>query len=90
MPKENKPIDWAGIERDFRAGVMSVREIAKWYGVSHTGINKKAKAEGWAREQKAPHIERPKAISGDVIPPAASTAKPEELPDRAQIGRAHV
>lgn len=84
MTKENKPIDWAGIERDYRAGVMSVREIAKWYGVSHTAINKKAKAEGWERSQKPPHIERPKALSGDVIPPAASTAKPEELPDRAR------
>lgn len=84
MPKENKPIDWAGIERDFRAGVMSVREIAKWYGVSHTAINKKAKAEGWEREQRPPHIERPKAISGEVILPAANAVKPEDLPDRAR------
>lgn len=85
MPKENKPIDWAGIERDYLAGVMSVREIAKWYGVSHTAINKKAKIEGWVRAQKPPHVERPKALKGEVIPPPPkSDAKPEELTDRAR------
>lgn len=84
MRKKTKAIDWKAIERDYRAGVMSVREIAKWYGLSDTAIHKKAKAEGWERVQQPPHIERPRAISGEVIPPAASTAKPEELPDRAK------
>lgn len=83
MPKENQPIDWAGIERDYRAGVMSVREIAKWYGVSHTAINKRARAEGWSRERKPPHVERTKALTGELITPATAL-KPEELPDRAR------
>jgi transposase len=84
MTKENKPIDWAAIERDFREGVMSVREIAKWHGVSHTAINKKAKAEGWERKQEPPHIERPRALSGEVIAPRPATVTPEELPERAR------
>lgn len=83
MRKKSKAIDWKAIERDYRAGVMSVREIAKWYGLSDTAIHKKAKADGWERVQQPPHIDRSKAISGEVIPPA-STAKPEELPDRAK------
>lgn len=84
MAKENKPIDWAGIERDYRTGVMSVREIAKWYGLSHTAINKKAKADGWERKQKPPHVERQKVLTGEVIAPTSSTLTAEQLPDRAR------
>ncbi|CDM56275.1 MULTISPECIES: hypothetical protein [Rhizobium] len=62
MAKENKPIDWAGIEKDYRAGAMSVRDIARWYGVSHTGINKKAKADGWVRDAKPKHIDRSEPV----------------------------
>lgn len=85
MAKENQPIDWAAIERDYRAGVMSVREIAKWFGVSHTAINKKAKADGWVREREPPHVDRKaKPVGGEILPPATVALKPEELPDRAR------
>ncbi len=86
MRKKTKAIDWKSIERDYRAGVMSVREIAKWYGLSDTAIHKKAKADGWTRAQEPPHVDRPKALVGEVIPPVspASQAKLEELPDRAR------
>jgi hypothetical protein len=42
--------DWERIEADYRAGVLSVREIAASQGISHTAIQKKAKAEGWERD----------------------------------------
>lgn len=45
--------DWESIERDYRAGVLSVREIASKHGPSHTAINKKAKQSGWERDLKA-------------------------------------
>jgi|SRR5450830_317317 len=45
--------DWERIEQLFRAGLLSVREIASASGVSHTAINKRAKAEGWERDLKA-------------------------------------
>lgn len=45
--------DWERIEQLFRAGLLSVREIASACGVSHTAINKRAKAEGWERDLKA-------------------------------------
>lgn len=84
MAKENKPIDWDGIERDYRAGVMSVREIAKWYGVSHTAINKRAKAEGWVREAQPKHFDR-KALVGEIVSvQPAGDFKPEQLTDRAR------
>lgn len=42
--------DWEAIERDYRAGVLSVREIARQHAVSHQAINKRAKAQGWSRD----------------------------------------
>ncbi len=50
----SKPVvDWEAIERDYRAGSLSIREIAGRYGCSHTAIGKRATAEGWARDLKA-------------------------------------
>lgn len=46
-------IDWEAIERDYRAGIMSVRAIGKAHGVSHTAIQNKADAEGWVRDLAA-------------------------------------
>lgn len=48
-----KQSDWEAIERAYRAGVLSVREIASAHEVSHTAINKRAKREGWDRDLKA-------------------------------------
>ena len=45
-----KQPDWERIEQLFRAGLLSVREIASACGVSHTAINKRSKAEGWDRD----------------------------------------
>lgn len=52
MP-ERKVVDWEAVEREYRAGQLSVREIGRQFGVSHVGINKKAKAEGWSRDLAA-------------------------------------
>lgn len=45
--------DWERIEQLYRAGLLSVREIAVSCAISHTAINKRAKAEGWERDLKA-------------------------------------
>lgn len=44
--------DWEAVERDYRAGLLSVREIGLAHGVSHTAINKRAKKHGWDRDLK--------------------------------------
>jgi hypothetical protein len=45
--------DWERIEADYRAGVLSVREIASAHGVSHTAINKRSSKDGWERDLSA-------------------------------------
>lgn len=51
MAQTEKPApDWERIEADYRAGLLSVREIAASQGISHTAIQKRAKAEGWERD----------------------------------------
>lgn len=47
---ERRAIDWEAIEREYRAGQLSVSEIGRQYGVSHTAINKRAKKENWHRD----------------------------------------
>lgn len=42
--------DWERIEVDFRAGVMSLREIAAPYKVTEGAIRKRAKRDGWDRD----------------------------------------
>lgn len=42
--------DWEAIEREYRAGQLSVSEIGRQHGVSHTAINKRAKKHEWKRD----------------------------------------
>lgn len=45
--------DWEAIESAYRAGVMSLREIASQHGISDTAIRKRAKKDGWSRDLAA-------------------------------------
>jgi hypothetical protein len=45
--------DWESVEREYRAGQLSVREIGRLHGVSHTAIAKCARKEGWTRDLAA-------------------------------------
>lgn len=47
---ERKAPDWERIEADYRAGVLSLREIAGSHGSSPAGILKRAKRDGWERD----------------------------------------
>ena len=57
MSEEATPVkltvDWEAVERDYRAGVLSIREIGRLNGVSEGAIRKKAKGEGWQRDLTA-------------------------------------
>ena len=41
--------DWEAVEREYRAGQLSIREIGRQHGVTEGAIRKKAKEHGWAR-----------------------------------------
>lgn len=43
-------VDWEAIEREYRAGQLSVREIGRQHSIPESTIRKKAKAEGWSRD----------------------------------------
>ena len=43
-------VDWEAVEREYRAGVKTLRQIGDEYGCSHTAIKKRADAEQWGRD----------------------------------------
>lgn len=45
MMEAKQKTDWESIERSFRAGVLSIREIAKQHAVTEGAIRKKAKGD---------------------------------------------
>lgn len=69
MTEPRAPIDWEAVEREYRAGVVSVREIARKFEVSDTAIHKRAKAEGWERAlaSKVREAVREKLVRSDSL-----------------------
>lgn len=69
-----KQIDWELVEREYRAGKLSIREIARVAGCAESMIRKKAKAEGWYRDLSAKIDEqvRNKLVRSEVRTPAAT------------------
>lgn len=52
--KNKRPaVDWEAVEREYRAGFRSLRDIANEFGCTEGAIRKKAKAEGWERDLSA-------------------------------------
>lgn len=52
MAQEKKAPDWERIEVDYRAGLLSVREIASAHGITEGAIRKRAKRDDWVRDLK--------------------------------------
>jgi len=50
MAGHREKIDWEAIERDYRLGQLSVREIARRYVIEASTITRKAKKESWVRD----------------------------------------
>lgn len=46
-------IDWIAVERDYRAGVMSLREMGVAHSVSEGAIRKRAKRDDWTKDLNA-------------------------------------
>jgi hypothetical protein len=50
---EKKVIDWKIVEREYRAGIKTLRQISEECGVSHVAIQKRANKEEWSRDLQA-------------------------------------
>lgn len=89
-----KSIDWEAVERDYRAGVLSLREIGKMQEVSEGMIRKKAKAESWERDLTERVNEK---VRNELVRDSVRTADPrteKEIVDTAaatviQVVRGH-
>lgn len=83
---ERKQIDWERIEFDYRAGVLSLREIAEKHpNTNHVAISRRAKKEGWVRDlsekikNKAEKIVTEQTVTADVT--AKSSVSENEIID---------
>ena len=50
MAGRKDQIDWEAVERDYRLGQLSVREIARRHEIEASTITRRAKKEVWARD----------------------------------------
>lgn len=50
MAAKAKAVDWVAVGVDYRAGIKTTTAIGKEHGISHTAVQKRAKAEGWTRD----------------------------------------
>ncbi len=76
---ERKQVDWESVERDYSAGLLSLREIGAKHGVTHGAINKRANRDGWARDLSAKiKIKADLLVSTEMVSTAVSTKKASE------------
>ena len=74
-PSNLLPIDWAGLELQYRAGVKPLRLIGKQFGCSHAAITKRAKRDGWQRDLKAKvHARADELVAKAVVSKQVSAA----------------
>lgn len=82
-----KPTDWESIEREYRAGVLSIREIAKAHDLSDTAIRKKAKADDWQRDLSAQVAEK---VRSELVRSEVRTADPQTEREIVEVAAATV
>lgn len=66
--------DWEIVERDYSAGVLSIRQIAKIHSVSPAAVCAQAKKGGWTRDQS-------KVVQARAEKLAATAVMREQLAD---------
>lgn len=78
---ERKQVDWEGVERDYSAGILSLRELAEKYSVAESYIRKKANQKDWSRDlsakiqSKAEKLVRSEVVRSEVRTEKAITEK---------------
>lgn len=87
MAKKHVGTDWESIERDYRAGVLSIREIAKSHDISEGAIRKKAKANGWERDLSDRVAEK---VRTELVRSEVRTANPQTEREIVEVAAATV
>lgn len=73
---EKKQVDWERIELQYRAGILTLREIAAENGVTHGAINKRANRDGWSRDLGAKiKAKAEELVSKSLVSTEVSNAK---------------
>lgn len=49
-PEKRKRIDWEAVERDYRTGKFTLRELETKHGPSYAEISRKSKKQGWTKD----------------------------------------
>lgn len=76
MMAERKQVDWEGVERDYSAGLLSLRELADKYGVAESYIRKKANQKDWSRDLSAKiQSKAEKLVRSEVVRSEVRTEK---------------
>ena len=84
MSTSRSKADWEAVEREYRAGQLSIVEIGRQHGVSHTAINKRAKRDGWKRDlTKQVQREVSARLVSAEVSPEVSAANAKEAVDLA-------
>lgn len=76
-------VDWEAIEREYRAGQLSVNAIAKAHGITEGAIRKRVNTHGWGKRDLANEVRekvREKLVRREVRKDDANT---EEIIDAA-------
>jgi hypothetical protein len=64
--RQRIPIDWMAVERDYRTGALSLREMAQKHRCSHSSIANFADRHGWTRERDGSRLDLARALVGGV------------------------
>ena len=89
---KRQAVDWEAIEREYRAGQLSVHEIARQQGVSHVAILKQAKKLGWSRDlsKRVRQSVTARLVTNEVTTPAQETVAIETAAARGvEVVRQH-
>lgn len=78
QPKQAKrQIDWESVERGYRAGVLSIRELAKLHDISDKAVRNRAKEYGWERDltERVQEKVRTELVRTESAPQARQTER---------------
>ena len=69
--REGAQTDWEAIEAAYRAGVLSLREVARQHSLAVSTLHKRVRAKGWRRDlSPAVRQEAQSRLARELAPPA--------------------